>query len=233
MLALVISETLRHGRRNGLKVAAAPLITDIPIVALSILVLAQLSESDVILGAISIVGGLFVGYLSYGSLVVKGLEMEESSGPSHSLLKGVTLNFVNPNPYLFWIGVGAPTVLTAYGRSAPAAVAYLVSFYALLVGSKVGVALLADRSREALRSRLYVWVMRALGLCLLVFAVLFVREGLGRLTERSSVSLLRVRSATKPEGWVTTGRLRLPVVCEFGFAKLVEWVTVWKDRVGH
>lgn len=191
MLALVISETLRHGRGEGVKVAAAPLITDVPIVALSVLLLARLSDSDTILGVISIVGGLFVGYLSYGSLTTKGLDVQASEGPSHSLLKGVILNFVNPHPYLFWIAVGAPMVLKAYERGASSAVAYVVSFYALLVGSKVGVALLADRSRELLAGRYYLWVMRALGLCLLVFAVLFLREGL------------------------TTARRCLAVVCEF------------------
>ena len=33
LLALVIQQTLRHGPGEGIKVAAAPLLTDLPIVA--------------------------------------------------------------------------------------------------------------------------------------------------------------------------------------------------------
>lgn len=49
LLALVISETLRHGMKAGVKVALAPIISDLPIVALTLYILAKLSafnESD-------------------------------------------------------------------------------------------------------------------------------------------------------------------------------------------
>ena len=45
LLTLVIRETLRHGTKEGLKVAAAPLLTDAPIIALSLLVLARLENA--------------------------------------------------------------------------------------------------------------------------------------------------------------------------------------------
>ncbi len=42
LLTLVITQTLRHDIREGVKVAMAPLITDLPIILLSLLVLSRL-----------------------------------------------------------------------------------------------------------------------------------------------------------------------------------------------
>jgi len=181
MLALVISETLRRGRRAGMLVALAPLLSDIPIVVASLFLLARLAQSDLVLGAIALVGAVFVTHLAYGSLRAKSLQVADEGGASRSLAKGVALNLLNPHPYLFWIAVGAPTVLAAAEGGVVPPAAYLVSFYALLVGSKAAVALLVDRSRAVLTSRGYVWVVRGLGVALLVFAALFAREGLTRL----------------------------------------------------
>ena len=181
MLALVISETLRRGRRAGMLVALAPLFSDAPIVAASVYLLSRLASSDRVLGVISLVGAAFVAYLAWESLRVQGLRAAAPGAASRSLVRGVALNLLNPHPYLFWIAVGAPTVVTAaQGGLAPPA-AYLVSFYALLVGSKAAVAAVVDRSRTFMGSRGYVWVVRGLGAALLVFAALFARQGVARL----------------------------------------------------
>ena len=34
-----------------------------------------------------------------------------------SLAKGVSLNFLNPNPYLFWLTIGTPLLLEAHTTS--------------------------------------------------------------------------------------------------------------------
>ncbi|MFH1571647.1 MAG: LysE family translocator [Gemmatimonadota bacterium] len=183
MLALVISETLRRGRRAGLLVALAPLVSDAPIVGASVLVLAQVARSALVLGLICLVGAGFVAYLAYESLRVTGLAEPVPGGGARSLTRGVALNFLNPHPYLFWMAVGGPTVLAAQALGWRAPAAFLVSFYALLVGSKMAVAVLVDRSRGALTGRGYVWVMRGLGVVLLVFAALFARDGVGRLSQ--------------------------------------------------
>jgi len=53
LLTLVISETLRHDVKAGIRVALAPIITDAPVIILTILLSASLSEFNVILGGIS------------------------------------------------------------------------------------------------------------------------------------------------------------------------------------
>lgn len=178
LLALVIGETIRHDRRMGIRVALAPLITDVPIVLLSLLLLSRLSGYRTVLGVISLAGALFIGYLAYESLRSRGLEAEGIPPRPRSFRKGLITNLLSPHPYLFWITVGAPVVIRAGQSSLSAAVLYILGFYALLVGSKVAVAVIVDRSKAWIHSRIYVYLIRALGVVLFVFALLFLRDGL-------------------------------------------------------
>jgi threonine/homoserine/homoserine lactone efflux protein len=178
LLALVIEETLTHSRREGMLVALAPIVTDVPIVLVSVLVLAKLSHSHLILGTISLLGALFIGYLAYESIAVKASGLKLQKIEPHSLRKGIIANFLSPHPYLFWIAVGAPMVLRAYAVNVLSAFLFLLGFYFLLVGSKILVALVIDKSRDFLKSRVYIFTIRLLGVILLIFALLFLKDGL-------------------------------------------------------
>jgi threonine/homoserine/homoserine lactone efflux protein len=178
LLALVVSQTVRHGPREGFKVAVAPLITDAPIIVASVLVLSRLSSSDTILGLVALVGGVFVAYLAIESLRTTRLETEIGGQPPRSWRQGALVNALSPHPYLFWITVGAPILVTASAAGPAGPVAFLVGFYTCLVGSKVAVAAAVGASRGKLTGGAYPWIMRALGAVLLVFAILLVREGL-------------------------------------------------------
>ena len=63
LLTMVIVETLRHSKKEGIKIAIAPLITDIPIVGLTLFVLSKLLYFDHVMGYISFSGAIFLGYL--------------------------------------------------------------------------------------------------------------------------------------------------------------------------
>lgn len=178
LLTLVIAETLKHGRLNGIKVAIAPLLTDVPIVLITFLVLSKLSDFNLAFGLISIVGGLFVLKLSYESIKTKGIEVDTQGYKAQSIRKGIAINALSPHPYLFWLTVGAPTAISAYKISIFSFVAFIVAFYVFLIGSKIGVALIVDKSREILKNKAYIVTMRILGIILLGFAMLFIKEGL-------------------------------------------------------
>jgi len=179
LLTLVVSETLRHGARAGIGVALAPLLTDLPIVLAAVLLLRPLTDQTVPLALINLGGGLYLAWLGIQGVRFRGAELEPSD-PAGSLRRGVIANFLNPSPYLFWLAVGAPTVLAAWREGWPAAAVFIVAFYALLVGSKVLLALALGRARHLLRSGGYILLMRGLGLLLLGYALLFLRES-GRL----------------------------------------------------
>jgi threonine/homoserine/homoserine lactone efflux protein len=179
LLTLVISETIRHNKTEGVKIAVAPLITDIPIVFLTIFILSKMASSDIVLGIISILGGGFIAYLGYDSIKSKGIEIDIQNLKLKSIRKGIIVNILSPHPYIFWLMVGAPITIKAYQASPVAAFAFIIAFYVLLIGSKISIALVVDRSRAFLRNKVFIWTLRILGLVLMIFAILLIKEGLG------------------------------------------------------
>ena len=178
LLVLVISETLRHNIKAGIKVAIAPLITDIPIILISLLVLNRLANFKFILGLISIFGGLFILYLGYECLKTTGVELDIASHSADSLKKGVITNALNPHPYIFYITVGAPTIFKSLNQNIFSTASFVGSFLFFLVGSKVLLAMVVERSRSFLQGSVYIWVLRILGILLLFFSVVLFKDGL-------------------------------------------------------
>jgi threonine/homoserine/homoserine lactone efflux protein len=175
---LVISHSLRHGTREGLKVAMAPFLTDVPIILVSVLALAQLRESQTAFGLISILGAAVVFYLSYSTFRVGRVDAELDSAEAHSLGKGALVNFLSPHPYLFWLTIGGPQVVEAWMQSPWKAAGFLGGFYVCLIGSKMLMAFLASRSRRLLAGKIYQYVMRILGGALIILGFILLKEGL-------------------------------------------------------
>jgi len=178
---LVISETLRHGLRAGVRVALAPVLTDLPIIVLAALLLDRLLAYPAAFGIIALAGGILLLHLGIGSLRIRAVELQEPGPQSRSLWKGIAANLLNPNPYVFWISVGTPIIIEAFRNAWTHAAAFTVAFFVFIVGSKMLVAKMVDGSRAFLRSRAYLWTMRTLGLLLIVYALMFLQDGLARL----------------------------------------------------
>jgi len=153
LLALLLAQTLRHGPGEGCKIALTPLVTDAPIIVVALVVAAKLAELRPLLGLVSLAGGAFVLYLAWDSFRPVRVGAETPSEPPRSWFKGIVTNLLSPHPWLFWLTVGAAILARAIAQSWLVAVAFLFGFYLLLVGSKVGVALMAGRSRDLLAGR--------------------------------------------------------------------------------
>jgi threonine/homoserine/homoserine lactone efflux protein len=178
LLALLLAQTLRHGPREGCKIALTPLVTDAPIIVVALVVAAKLAELRPLLGIVSIAGGVFVLYLAWDSFRPMRPGAKAPAERPRSWFKGILTNLLSPHPWLFWLTVGAAILAKAIAQSWLVAAAFLFGFYVLLVGSKVGVALMAGRSRDLLAGRPYRVAMRVLAVLLGVFALLLFREGL-------------------------------------------------------
>ena len=178
LLMLLISETIKRNRKAGILVACVPLITDLPIVLISIFVLQSISNYHFILGIISLLGALYLGYLAFENIKLKHFDPDIDELRSKSLKKGIITNFLNPNPYLFWMTIGAPTVLKGYRTNIFLSLCFVIGFYIFLVGSKIIIALLVDRSKALIKSSLYVMLIKILGLILLAFSLIFIKESL-------------------------------------------------------
>jgi len=178
LLALVFSETIRHGKKEGIKVALAPLITDLPIILFALIILSNLSEYDIVIGVISLAGAVYLIYLGVENLITK---IDVSEGRSHkkdALKRGVVANLLNPHPYIFWFTIGGTIIHATWDIHFSITFLFILIFYSLLIGSKIAIVLVLARSRSFLRSKYYMLVVRALGVVLLIFAVMFAMEGL-------------------------------------------------------
>ena len=181
LLVLVISETLRHGMNQGIKVALAPMVTDVPIVLLALMILQKLSHFQIILGCISIIGALFILYLGWENVRTGDVKINPQAENPKSFQKGIMINALSPHPYLFWITVGAPLTVKANQISSWNAWSFIISFYILLVGSKILLAILVGKSSGFLSGRSYLYTLRILGGLLVLFSFLLFWDGLRNL----------------------------------------------------
>lgn len=177
LMALTLSQSLRHGPREGCKVALAPLLTDPPVILLAVVLASRAADAQPLLGALSLAGGVFVLYLATETFRRPQLGPIPETEPPRSWLKGIAANLLSPHPWLFWMTVGASTLARALEEGWMAAIAFLASFYLLLVGCKITLALAAGGSRRWLSGRLYHVLLRILAALLLCFAVLLLHEG--------------------------------------------------------
>jgi len=165
LLALVITATLRSGLVGGLQVALAPFVTDAPIIALSVLLVGFLPPDA--LRWVGTVGGLVVIWM--GVDIIRSATRAElpsspdaQAGSKRELWRGAVVNALNPHPYLFWATVGGPALVSGWKTSPWYALAFLLPFYALLVGSKMLVAWLVSSRSEGLSA---IWYRRLLAGC--------------------------------------------------------------------
>lgn len=178
LLALVFSETLKHGKKEGIKIAIAPLITDLPIILFVFLVLLNVAGYNLVIGALALFGAGYLVYLGILNLRAKSEISEVQIKNKNALKQGITVNFLSPHPYLFWITIGGPIVFKALDINIPAVVFFIFGFYSLLVGSKIAIALLVEKSKSFVGSGYHFSLLRVLGVILILFALVFLRDGL-------------------------------------------------------
>lgn len=177
LLTLVIAESLQHGIRAGVKVALAPLITDLPIILVTLLIVTRLVAFQGALGMISLAGGLFLLFSGYENIRAQGTVAPSPATPPPSLLKGIMANFLNPHPYLFWVSVGAPIMAKTATLGITALAAFIGGFYVALLGAKLLLAMIVGTYRSFLSGAVYRCTLRLLGLLLWIFAGLLLRDG--------------------------------------------------------
>lgn len=179
LLTLVITETLQHGIKAGVKIALAPILSDAPIVIVMIIFVGQLSDISTITGTLSLVGGCYILYMAYDS--GKSKEPSSQGSAKASISKGVLANLLSPHPYVFWLTVGAPTVIKSIDVSSVAPLIFICGFYFPLVGSKVLLAKLVGQYGSLLNGESYKKIMRSLALLLGIFGVVLLVDGLKML----------------------------------------------------
>ena len=150
--AYIILQALKNGWRRTLVFALVPLLSDLPIIALVLFVLAVIPHGWLIV--LQIVGGAFLLYLAVNALraarnLTQDAGDEEGSRP-RGLFQAVLINLFNPNPYLFWSTVTGPILLQGW-RGAPAnGIGLLASFYLVMILVNAAIILAVSRVRQIL-----------------------------------------------------------------------------------
>jgi threonine/homoserine/homoserine lactone efflux protein len=173
-LAYLLSQTLERGWRYALPLALAPLVSDGPIILLTLLVLSQ--TPDWFMRVLLIIGGLLLLYLAKGAfeLFLKPKEITATGAAANTnFFKAVAMNGTSPGPYIFWGTVGGPTLRQGWLESPGLPVSFLAGFYLTLLGGLMGYIILF-----AVASRIDPRLTRALNLVSAIALLLF---GLYRL----------------------------------------------------
>jgi len=133
--AYIILQALKNGWRRSIIYALVPLLSDLPIIALVVTVLAFLPSGWVTV--LRLAGGAFLIYLAIGAFRTALHPPDETATPEGSPQRGlpqaVLINLLNPNPYLFWSLVTGPILLTGWKESPGYAIAMLAAFYLVMV----------------------------------------------------------------------------------------------------
>lgn len=182
LLTLVITASLERGPAAGLRVAVAPVITDLPIILLAVSVLRTLSQPVLVLtGAL---GGGLVVYLGIRTLRSRpspaGPDLDASTA-AQDLWKGALVNLLNPHPWIFWITVLGPLLLAGWRRNPLTGIAFLVAFYTTIVGSKMAIAWLVGTGRHILDEKWYRRTLTTCGLLLVGLGCILLAQAANRL----------------------------------------------------
>ncbi len=174
---LVITQTMRYGIAEGVKVAAAPILTDIPIIVLTLTAMNMASLNSHALGVISILGALFLVYLAF-DIFRESKQVNTQSDSPNSWSKGFLTNLLNPGPYLFWITVGGPKLIAAFKTDVSLGLLLSALLLCLITGSKILIAVLAKYSTQFLMGNRYKILVKSLGILLFFYAASYLVDGL-------------------------------------------------------
>ncbi len=187
-LTLAIARSLRDGARAGILVTIAPLLTDAPIIAVATLLVGSLPKT--LFGWLGILGGGYIVWLGIRGVrdalgrtidlvALSTSRNAADDGSLKSLLSAVVINFLNPNPYLFWGTAGGPNLVKAWsGYGLPGAALFVIGFYLMLVGVRATLAYIIGRNRTAFSPKLYQTILICSGALLCVLGGVLVRDGI-------------------------------------------------------
>lgn|GEM_PF-135120 len=146
----LISRTMSKGWKSTLPAALAPLISDGPIIALTLVVLSRLPTAG--LTGLRLAGGVFLLYLALGAYKTwrRYEEKEIAVGGStrQSLLSAALVNLLNPNPYLGWSLVMGPMLRQGWHEAPVNGIVMINSFYLIMIASLAGIILLFGAARH-------------------------------------------------------------------------------------
>jgi threonine/homoserine/homoserine lactone efflux protein len=143
----------------------------------------------IVVQILSLAGGVFVLYLAWSLLKQwrrdksrQGMQMQanvEGAQPIgwRGLWRASIVNWLNPNPYIFWTLVGGPTLIAALNQSIGYGAAFLVGMYGVFLGSMLFIVAVFHYARN-LGPRVVRGLLLISIVVLAIFGVLLLTRGL-------------------------------------------------------
>lgn len=174
----ILSETLRRGWRKSLPMAFAPLVSDLPPVLVTLLVLSRMPQG--VLVGLRIAGGLLMLYLARGAYKAFTEEREESAADeataARSLLSAAAINILSPSVYLFWSTIGAPIVLQGWKISPMHGLSFIIGMYTVFIPALVTLIILFGQTGR-LPDKAQKWIGYGLALLLALLGLYQIYVG--------------------------------------------------------
>ena len=157
--ALIAVTALRHGFWAGFRIAVVPLGSETTVMIVSALILSKLPDGA--LRWMGIVGGLFVLFLAARTFRESRENPvdEPTISSRRRTLESMMVAVLSPAPWVFWLLVGSPLVLSAYHHGVGHAAAFFGAFIVVFVGVYVGIARAASWGHQRLPDHWYRRVM--------------------------------------------------------------------------
>ncbi len=171
LMAVLISETIKGNIKNGLMVAVIPVITDIPLIILTVFILRKFKDINIILDILYIIGGLTLIYFGIKDLLTNKVNINYNLSKFSSLKKGIITNILNPHPYIFWVFIGVPFIING---NLLQIIGFVASFFTGIVGSKIVIALSVEKSKHFIQSNYYLYLIKLSGIILIIFGILLL-----------------------------------------------------------
>ena len=173
LMALVVGETLAHGFMAGATIALTPILTDAPMIIVSVTIARSAQMPSWVLGIIALCGAGLLCRIGWKHMHVRQVHEGEVQARK-SLLQAICVNFLNPYPYIFWFSIATPMFSRTNG------VGITVLSISLVLG--VVIAMMSIAAFVAFARTKYTkyipLLTRILGGILLVFALVLFKQGI-------------------------------------------------------
>ena len=137
--AFFFARAVQKGWRGAWYLAFTPLLSDGPVVALTLWALGRLPQGW--LNGLRGVGAVFLLWMAWRlwreAAAPQAQTMDDLQARARTLAQAVTINWFNPNVYLFWATVLGPPVLAAWETDPWAGVRLVAAFYAAMVAGSL------------------------------------------------------------------------------------------------
>lgn len=147
----LITQAVLHGYRKSWIAAFAPLLSDGPVILLALFMLNQIPEW--LQRGLNLAGGAFILYLAWGAFKewknFSETKTPDTPNKSQGLIKAAFMNLLSPMPFLYWSLVAGPILRAGLQVSVLNGTAFLLSFYAILIGGLSAIMAIFSVTRRA------------------------------------------------------------------------------------